>query len=158
MNTNSAKKQTQKLDRYLPTVGDLMTRDLFTLLPDDSLKILEELMAWQKIRHVPVIDQDQKLVGLISQRDFLKIAISKLSHLPQKEVDKVYSDIHVGEIMGKNIRKVTQDLPLRDAAQLMSRKKLGCLPVVDYENKLIGIITESDFVKSFYEWDVSFLK
>lgn len=141
--------------RTAPCVRDLMTPDPFTLLVDDNLKVLEELMEWRNIRHVPVVDQNGLLVGLVTHRDFLRLAISQLAEVKKSEVDKLYSEISIGRIMGKKVVSVSPETSLQEAAEIMTKNKYGCLPVTTGD-QLVGIITEADFVKAFYDWDAFF--
>ena len=138
-----------------PTVKDLMTSNVFTLYEDDNLRILKELMNWRNIRHVPVIDQDNRLVGLMTHRDFLKIALSKLSEISDSDADQVYEDIPIGQVMTRDVIVIDADTPLSEAAEVLTSSKFGCLPVVN-EDKLLGIITEADFVRAFRDWNITF--
>ncbi|MCB0367108.1 MAG: CBS domain-containing protein [Bdellovibrionaceae bacterium] len=141
--------------KFAPQVKDLMTKDVFTLFEDDNIKFLKDLMKWQRIRHVPVVNQDNVLVGLVTHRDFLKAAISRLAQVEESDESSLYREIPVSEVMRKNVTTVHADTPLAKAAELMFTQKYGCLPVVE-SGRLVGIITEADFVRSFYEWNVNF--
>lgn len=74
-------------------VKDLMSMDLFTLYEDDTFQVLSEIMNWQRIRHIPVINQEDKLVGLVSHRDLLRVSISALADIPKAEVNEIYAGI-----------------------------------------------------------------
>lgn len=145
----------RRQDNYEPQVRDLMTIDLFTLLEHDNLNVLEELMKWKRIRHVPVVNTEHELVGLVTHRDFLKAAVSRLAEVDKGEISAIYRDIPISQIMNHNVVTVAPETRLASAAELMISNKYGCLPVVE-NGKLVGIITEADFMKAFYEWDVSF--
>ena len=137
----------------IPLVKDLMTTDLFTLSMDDNLKTLEDMMKWRAIRHIPVVDDEKRVVGLVTHRDLLKYSISGFANVAEDEKDALNRSIPVSSIMKTNIQTVPPELTLQDAAKLMLKYKFGCLPIVDNE-KLIGIITEADFMKFFVERDV----
>ena len=149
--------ETAKSSGAEPQVRDLMTSDVFTLYEDDNIKFLKDLMKWQRIRHVPVVNQDNVVVGLVTHRDFLKAAISRLAQVEEKDETSLYREIPVEEVMRKNVASVHPDTSLAKAAELMFTQKYGCLPVVE-GGRLVGIITEADFVRSFYEWNVKFLE
>ncbi len=140
---------------YDPRVADLMTREVITLSEEDDLKILRDLLDLKAIRHVPVTRDGDYLVGLVTQRDFLTVAVSKLAHEDPQILDAIYSSLKIKDVMGKKVRTISPDAPLSDAARLMTEHKFGCLPVVE-DGRLVGIITESDFVKAFLEWSVKF--
>lgn len=131
------------------TVGDMMSTDLFTALPDDSIQTLKDVMDWRSIRHVPIVDDGGRLLGLVSQRDILRISVSALAGIDRQEAERLYRGIPLAEVMGRNVKTVRADATLAEAASLMVEHKFGCLPVVDSDRKLVGILTESDFVRCF---------
>jgi len=125
-------------------VGDLMTRDLFPLKSDQTLNVVRLLMRTVHIRHVPILNRQEKFVGLLSHRDLLAYSISKLADinpLAQKELDR---HIPIKDVMRTEIATTTENTSLIEAITLMMKNKFGCLPVVDKEKHLIGIITEED--------------
>ena len=125
-------------------VIDIMTTDVYTLAPDDSLQDARKLMAEHNIRHIPVVDQDQHLKGLLSQRDVLAGADSAL--LPRTEqTEAVESQIAISSLMTLDAITTDEHANLRGAALRMQHHHIGCLPVVR-DGILIGIITDSDFV------------
>lgn len=131
-----------------PRVRDLMSTELITMSPDDSLKDLAKLFDWKAIRHVPIADESGRLVGLVTQRDYLTVAISKFAQLNKAAVEAVYSQIKIRDFMGRKVTAISPETPLREAAQIMLEHKYGCLPVVS-DDKLVGIITEADFTRAF---------
>ena len=136
-------------------VDVLMSTDLFTLLENDSLRVLDEMMKWRNIRHIPVVDHKNRLVGLVTHRDLLKLSFSALSGVEKSEQDTINDKILVGDIMQKDVRVVTSENSLKEAAAFMYKNKFGCLPVVDPSSEiLVGILTEADFVRFFVEWEI----
>lgn len=133
-------------------VKDLMTREVFSLFAHNSVDVLGDLLSWQRIRHVPVVDDAGGLLGIVTHRDLLRVAIHELGPALEEKENKP-PRVTVGEIMQKEVNTVTSATPLNEAAQTLWQKKIGCLPVVD-QGKLVGIITEADFVRAFFEWDV----
>jgi CBS domain-containing membrane protein len=131
-------------------VKDLMTIELFTLRPDHKLDLLDDVMSWQRIRHVPVVDPDNQLIGLVTHRDLLRVSVSSLAGVTRKDQRELYQHIQVGEIMQKDVITVGPEEDLRTAAAKMIDEKVGCLPVV-YGGRLIGILTEADFLALAWE-------
>ncbi|RLA64075.1 MAG: hypothetical protein DRQ88_06590 [Epsilonproteobacteria bacterium] len=131
-------------------VKDLMTTDLFTLYADDSLKIAEEIMQWRNIRHIPIINYEEELVGLITHRDILKHSISTLAEISKNERDNLNNSIKMENIMHTKMITVPENTPLFTAAKIIANNKIGCLPIVQ-NSKLVGIITEADFVQYFIQ-------
>jgi Predicted transcriptional regulator, contains C-terminal CBS domains len=115
-------------------VADLMTSQLRCLRETDDLASAMAAMQELFIRHIPVVDDEGHLSGLVSQRDLLSLEHRKDLGTPLREV------------MRTDVVTVTSDTPIRAAAETMIYNKYGCLPVVD-AGKLVGIITETDFLK-----------
>jgi CBS domain-containing membrane protein len=127
-------------------VRDLMTSDVFVARPEDSLHKLRDLMSEKRIRHVPVVDEDGSLVGLVSDRDVLRRAFGPDIDLPLSVQDEVLLAVKVRDIMTWDVQTIEVDEEAAIAAQVMLDNKYGCLPVVE-EGVLVGILTEADFVR-----------
>jgi CBS domain-containing protein len=120
------------------TVGQFMSTDLFTLRPNDLVDLAASLMEWRHIRHVPVEDNDGRLIGLVTHRGLLRL-LSRGSTAPAA------TSMTVREIMKPNPTSVTSTTPTLEAIEIMRRSGIGCLPVVD-DNQLVGIVTSYDFL------------
>jgi len=127
-------------------VKDLMSTDVFVLYEEDSLLIAEEMMQWKRIRHVPVVDRESNLQGLITHRDILRASISTIAELSSGERRAAQAGILLQEIMCTDILTVGPDANIKDAARVMLEEKIGCLLVVE-DGQLVGILTEADFLK-----------
>lgn len=123
------------------SVESIMTPDPVTLKATDKLATAHKLMTERHIHHIPVVDADDAVVGLISHRDILAASSSILNPQPRDT-----SNVPLGEIMTTNVVTITPDTGTLKAAQYIHNSRHGCLPVVD-EGSLIGIITEYDFVE-----------
>lgn len=124
------------IDNY-KTVERFMSKDLFTVRPEDVIDLAASLMNWKHVRHVPVEDDYGNLVGVISHRDLLAILA--------KNLDRDDEEIVVKDVMKKNLTIISPETPTLEALELMREKNIGCLPVVRKE-KLIGMITAHDFL------------
>ena len=120
------------------TVADFMSRELVTVKEDDDLALAESILRLGGIRHLPVVRQG-KLMGLVTQRDLLRSGASGGSPAARA--------IAARDIMTREVTTVGPETSLAHAAHLMLRHKYGCLPVCGPEGTLLGIITESDFVR-----------
>ena len=127
-------------------VQRLMTPVVKTLQRNDQLTIADDVMREQRIRHLPVLDEDGLVCGVVSQRDLFRGALAKALGYGQTAQQKMHSMLLVKEVMSTSVVSVGPHEPLANAARLMLENKVGCLPVLDGE-KLVGILTESDFVK-----------
>ncbi len=127
-------------------VADLMTDKVFTLQRIDTLSDVRSLMNLARIRHIPIIDEQGTFLGLVTHRDLLSFAVSKLAELEDHEQTEIESAIMLGDIMRTDAATVAPDMMLQEAATILYKHKYGCLPVLEGD-KLVGIITESDFLR-----------
>ena len=119
-------------------VEEFMTTDLFTVHADEPLDLVANLMDWKRVRHIPVEDEQGRLVGLISCFDVLR-------HLERSMNEPSKEPIAVSSIMNKEPLTVTPETLTLDAIALMRRARVDCLPVVK-EGRLVGIVSERDFI------------
>ena len=137
-----------------PAVGrlvrDLMTEHVFTLSPSDNLVALEDLMDSRHVRHVPIVDREGDLVGLVTHRDLSRTVLGRLDDVPMSVERDVLRTRRIREIMTTEPDTVEPDLALKEAAAILLENKIGCLPVVEGMH-LVGILTEADFVRDYLE-------
>jgi CBS domain-containing protein len=136
--------------RTVPKVRDLMTPDPYTLQPRDTLAALYDLMDTHRVRHVPIVDGDGELVGLLTHTDLAMTALGSLSDLPLSQERDLLQRRRVRGVMVTELETVEPDTSLAEAASTLLENKIGCLPVVE-GSRLVGILTESDFVRRFVE-------
>lgn len=128
------------------TVQDLMSEQLFTLSPTDTVHEARETMLKNRIRHIPIVDDEGEFVGLVTKHDILDVSVSALAEIDNDTRDELESAIPLGEIMLTDITIAYAESSLLEAAKFMLEQKHGCLPVLQ-DGQLIGILTEADFVK-----------
>jgi CBS domain-containing membrane protein len=139
--------QTPRMKLEIPgKVADVMTRDVVAVDENDTLEHLIDAMKSLEFRHLPVTDDD-RLIGLVTERDLLRIATSSL--LPHQEAsDRVVQErFRVRDIMVREVVTVSPDTSLQEAGKILLKERFGCLPVVDAANVLVGILTSSDYIK-----------
>lgn len=132
-------------------VREKMTTSVITLSTDAPFQDAFNLMKEHKIRRIPVVDAKRKLVGIVSERDLLHAAPSPATSLSIWEMNYLLWKLDLSNLMSKNVVTVTPNTLLQDAATLMIKNKIGGLPVVDDEFRVIGVITETDIFKAFVE-------
>lgn len=128
-------------------VRDLMSKDVVTLHADSNMVDAEEIMGFRRLRHLPVVDDDKKLVGILTHRDLLRHYLSPYQGASWRDHLVHKASVKVREIMHKKVVNIGPDAELVDAARMLHETKYGCLPVIDDAGALVGIITEADFVK-----------
>ena len=125
------------------TVDEIMIPNVLTLQPSSTVADARDLMATQHIHHIPVLDENAQLVGLVSQTDVLVASHAALQ--TRGGTGDAEQDVALGDIMTTDVATVSPQTGLRQAAIFLSEHKYGCLPVVD-EGKLVGIVTDTDFI------------
>ena len=126
-----------------------MTTRVFTIREDKQLLAAREIMAWAHVRHVPVVDAQGGLVGILSHRDILAAALStpsaNVASAPQRQH---LAALDVKRIAHRPVTVVDPDVPVQHAAHLMRSRGVGCLPVVA-NGRLVGIVTATDLLGLF---------
>jgi CBS domain-containing protein len=120
-------------------VSDLMTSDIITLAPTQSFADAVAIMANHSIHHVLVVDGDERLRGVVSDRDVLR-ALSRTPDWSQKRV---------GEIMTHEPITTTRESALSAAAREMLERRINCLPVIGGDGRVCGILTSTDLLKAY---------
>lgn len=124
-------------------VEDMMTRSPHTLLRSHNLADAKNTMEALDIRHVPIVDANKALLGVVSQRDVLAAQESSLQNIPESQSFTLDTPLY--EVMQTGVMTVSPKAGLKESALYMQKHKVGCLPVVE-KGELVGIITDSDFV------------
>ena len=120
----------------------IMSTDLKTVAPQDSLATVRKLMHENRIHHVPVVNEEDNLVGLVTLTDVLAATDSIL----RDDDSRLHAtEIRVQDIMVQNLATIDEHASLRQAALFLEKHRIGCLPVVT-NGALRGIITDTDFV------------
>jgi CBS domain-containing protein len=150
MLTFRGRREAADKENEMLSVRDLMTDQVETVRSGEDLTVVYDLMDARRIRHVPVLDEDDTLVGIVSQRDLLRGALGDAAGLPVSAQRDLLKSATVDAIMVTEPITVEPETTLREAGELLLEHKLGCLPVLDGD-ELVGILTESDFVRHTVE-------
>lgn len=127
-----------------------MKRNPVWIDEDDSMKKAMDMLKERGIRHLPVLRNGEKLVGIVSDRDIKAASPSPATSLEIREIYYLLDKIKVKQIMTKRPYTVSPTTPVEEAALIMREKKIGALPVVE-KGKLVGIITETDIIDAFLD-------
>lgn len=134
-------------------VRDLMSHPVRTLERNDKLSIADTVMRNERIRHLPILDDSGRLVGIVSQRDLFLNALTRALGHGTVARDRVLGAIAVKEVMTEDVVTTAPETPITAAAQLMVDRKIGCLPVVEGD-AVVGILSESDIVSAVARGDL----
>lgn len=120
-----------------------MTPDPICGHPDMPVAEAQTLMQENNIRHLPVLDADKRLVGLITQRSLMQAVPSDLSQFSPFVVNYILAKLQAHNVMVRDVVTIDPDTTIEEAARVMADEKIGCLPVVQ-NGDLVGIISDSD--------------
>lgn len=131
-------------------VNDSMTRKIVTIFGQTGIFEARELMAEKKIRHLPVVDEANRLIGMVTDRDIRSTLPRDLFHHPISDAEKQkYTTMTAADIMTTDLITVTPTYTIQDALVLFQDNTVGALPVVNEAQKLVGIISVRDLLRAF---------
>ena len=129
-------------------IAAIMTKKVVTCQINESLKDVNNLFAKHAIRHVPILSDD-KLVGIMSKTDILRISFGNTFGEDQEDADEAIFDmLSINQVMKHSPVTVSSDDEIREAAHILADREFHALPVVD-GTKLVGILTTTDLIKYF---------
>ena len=129
------------------SISDVMTREVITLNPKDTFDKAEELFQKNNIHHLPVVDDDKKVLGMISKSDYLSLSdrFSLFSKSLGEKINKSYfSSLLCEEVMRSPAVCVSHDSALSVAIGIFQENLFHALPITDDEKKLVGILSTFD--------------
>ncbi|MDH3730855.1 MAG: CBS domain-containing protein [Acidimicrobiia bacterium] len=136
-------------------VIDLMTTDVVTIRPEQTIKEAARLMVANRVSGLPVVDDNAALIGIVTEADFLERELDKeapsgglLGAVFGAELSHSEA-VTVGEVMSTNVVTVAPDATLAEAARVLATNGVKRLPIVDAEGLVIGVISRADIVAAF---------
>ncbi|RMG19883.1 MAG: CBS domain-containing protein, partial [Deltaproteobacteria bacterium] len=131
-----------------PKIRAIMTRDPETVQAGDSLTNAILRMQTLGVRHLPVVDEEDRLVGILSDRD-IRMAVGDPGEALEHALEsRLHDTLRVGEVMRKNVLTTRPDAPVREVAHGLSEWGIGAVPVVDEENRVVGIVSYTDLLRA----------
>jgi len=127
-------------------VRELMQTEVRTVDEAEHIDVAEELMREGVIRHLPVVS-GQRLVGIVTQRDLFRAGISAAVGVEPGSEQARFAKIPVRRVMTLQVLHAHPDADLGAAVDLMLRERIGCLPVVEGEQRLVGLLSETDCLR-----------
>lgn len=123
-------------------VVDLMTTDVIAVSRETGLRDAARLMFRNRVSGLPIVDGAGALIGIITEADFLKLEVER------QEGTRGQGDT-VGDVMSRGVVTVSPNVEIYEAAKIMAVQEVKRLPVVDEDNRLLGVISRSDIVSIF---------
>ena len=130
-------------------VQDCMQTAVITVTAEDRVSTAMQRMRGGRIRHLPVVSEDNMLVGVVTDRDVRQAAASDEPHMASHELTYLLEKMTVRDIMTSAVITVRRDTSIVEAGQIFLDKRFGCLPVVNAAHALEGIITVTDLLQAF---------
>ncbi len=128
-------------------VSTIMSTQLVILNTTDSLEKAEHLFKKHKIRHIPVIEGQKKIVGMLSLTDLLRISFADGAYEDEDDIESVvYEMFTLSQVMAKKIKSVSPQTSIKEVAELLAAREFHAVPVVD-QGDLVGIVTTTDLIK-----------
>ncbi len=130
-------------------ISDFMTRHPILVPPTLPASEAQKILAENHIRHLPVVDGSRRLTGLVTRQQLL-VRADAIGNLSMWEVARFLADLRVSQIMvrAREVITIRRENVIEDASHIMVERKIGCLPVVDDEGAVVGIVTESDLLRA----------
>lgn len=135
-------------------VSEIMSKDLVSVSPNDLMTKISKIFDNADFHHIPVVDEGQRLAGMISKHDFnLLCDKTTLFNKRSKEInDEIFKAMVAQDIMVKNLVKLHPDDPLSKAVGILKENIFHALPVIDDEKKLVGLLTTYDLLIYAYSF------
>jgi acetoin utilization protein AcuB len=128
-----------------------MSAPAVTITPETPLQDALNLMHEHRFRRLPVVDEQGRLIGIVSERDLLYASPPPATLLSGLKLNHLLAESQTKQIMTREVIATTPDIFVEDAARLIVENKVGGLPVVDEDNRVVGVITETDIFRAFIE-------
>ena len=135
-------------------IKNLMTTDVVTIRPNDLMMVAKEVFDTNSFHHIPVVDEDEQLVGIISRHDYNKM-LTTFSVFKNSKADvanrKFMMSMLVKDVMTKHVAKLHPEDPITVALGIFKENLFHALPIVDDENKVVGMLTTFDMLTYAYD-------
>ena len=132
-------------------VKDNMIPSPITIKPDQSVSEAVDLMSENKLHRLPVVDDQGKLIGLVTESVISRNTPNSASSLSVYELHYLLNKLKISDIMIRDVKTIGKDALLEEAATVLRKYDIGCLPVTEEDDKLIGIITHNDIFTAFID-------
>lgn len=130
----------------LHTAAQIMTKKLYTLTIEASLSDAMKLSREYNIRHIPVVSDDNRLQGIVSQKSLFNKALHMLNLYGTQESIQIEQETSIKEVMESECLSIPESTPVSEIIPMFKSNRHGCLPVVDENMQLKGVVTSSNFV------------
>jgi CBS domain-containing protein len=131
----------------MTAVGNIMKSDVVCAGLDFTLGNAIDLCEEKRIRHLPIVDENKQLVGLVTDRDLRYYVSPRVGTISENTADRESLERPIHLIMVHKVAVVSANTPLWEAAQIMLDNRVGCLPVINLGRHVVGILTTTDLIR-----------
>ena len=127
-----------------------MRTEFASLRETDHLDLADQIMKLGRVRHLPVLDPDGRIIGIVSNRDLLEASLTNVLDFEREQRQGVLRSVDVAEVMTREVETIAPDAPLAAAASRLVGHRIGCLPVVRDDRVMVGLVTETDLLAAAF--------
>jgi CBS domain-containing protein len=131
-------------------VSRIMRTEFASLREADRLDLADQIMKLGRVRHLPVLDADGRIVGIVSNRDLLEASLTNVLDFEREQRQGFLRSVDVAEVMTREVETIAPDASLAAAASRLVGHRIGCLPVVRDDGVMVGLVTETDLLAAAF--------
>ncbi|MBS1104741.1 MAG: domain containing rane protein [Deltaproteobacteria bacterium] len=131
-------------------VSRIMRTEFASLRETDHLDLADQIMKLGRVRHLPVLDPDGRIIGIVSNRDLLEASLTNVLDFEREQRQGFLRSVDVAEVMTREVETIAPDAPLAAAASRLVAHRIGCLPIVRDDRVMVGLVTETDLLAAAF--------
>ena len=131
-------------------VSQITRTEFASLRENDRLDLADQVMKLGRVRHLPVLASDGRIVGIVSNRDLLEASLTNVLEFEREQRTTFLHAVDVAEVMTREVETIAPDTPLGVAVSRLIGHRIGCLPVVRADGVMVGLVTETDLLAAAY--------
>jgi CBS domain-containing protein len=131
-------------------ISRIMRTEFASLRATDRLDLADQIMKLGRVRHLPVLDPDGRIIGIVSNRDLLEASLTNVLDFEREQRQSFLHSVDVAEVMTREVETIAPDAPLAAAASRLVGHRIGCLPVVRDDRVMVGLVTETDLLAAAF--------
>lgn len=131
-------------------VSRIMRTEFASLRATDRLDLADQIMKLGRVRHLPVLDPDGRIVGIVSNRDLLEASLTNVLDFEREQRQGFLRSVDVAEVMTRDVETIAPEAPLAAVASRLIGHRIGCLPVVRDDRVMVGLVTETDLLAAAF--------
>lgn len=127
-------------------ISQVMTKEVIAANPNNKFSQVFQFFSERTINHMPVVE-NEKLIGIISNKDMMRVVYKHIIVQKKTDIASLDNEVKLVDIMTKNIVTAHEDTTLIDVKDLFGKSHFNCLPIINNDSKLVGLVTPKDLMK-----------